>query len=183
MLRFLCVCAILFASACSRDGLNDLNEAPVPLGDFKLGHNIVVAPKPAKGPLSREATKEELTTALTTALAERFDRYEGDKLYHFGISVDGYVLAQPGVPLVVSPKSILILNVTIWDDAAGKKLNIPPEQITVFESLSGNTIVGSGLTKSAEEQLRSLSVNAAKQVELFLVKQMKEQGWFMPPAQ
>ena len=42
---------------------NDLDEAPCRLGDFNLVHNVVVAPKAAKGPLSREASKEQLTTA------------------------------------------------------------------------------------------------------------------------
>ena len=51
----------------------------------------------------------------------------------------------------------LIFKLTVWDDAAGKKLNDEPEQITVLENLDGDTIVGSGLTKSAEEQLQSLS--------------------------
>lgn len=180
MLRF-CLLAPLFAlvMACSPSG-DDLDAPMVPLGDFKLGHNVVVAPKAVKGPLSREASKEELTDALKDAIGARFGRYEGTKLYHLGVSVEGYVLAQPGVPLVVSPKSILIIRVTVWDDAAGKKLNEKPEQITIFESLSGETAIGSGLTQSGEEQLRNLSVNAAKQIELFLLKKQEEEGWFGP---
>lgn len=166
-----------FAIACSPSG-DDLDQGPVPLGDFKLGHNIVVAPKAVKGPLSRNATEDELTAALTTAIGARFDRYEGERLYHFGVSVEGYVLAAPGVPLVISPKSILIIRVTVWDDAAGEKLNSEPEQMTIFESLSGETAIGSGLTQSAEEQLANLSVNAAKQIELFLVRKQEEDGWF-----
>jgi len=90
------------------------------------------------------------------------------------------VLAQPGVPLLVSPNSILIIRVTVWDDAAGKKLNEKPEQMTIFESLSGETAIGSGLTQSGEEQLRNLSVNAAKQIEIFLARQVAKEGWFVP---
>ena len=123
------------------DGARDLNEPPVPLGDFKLVHNIVVAPKAVKGPLSRKASEELLTGSLKDAIAERFDRYEGTQRYHFGVSVEGYVLAQPGIPLVLSPKSILIIFVTVWDDAAGVKLNTEPKQITVFESINGGSIV------------------------------------------
>jgi hypothetical protein len=150
----------------------------VPLGDFRLGHNVVVSPKAVQGPLSRGATEEELNTALQKAIDERFGRYEGDRLYHLGVSVEGYVLAAPGVPLVVSPKSIMIIRVTVWDDAAGKKLNDEPEQITVFESLSGETAIGSGLTQTKEEQLRNLAVNAVKQIELFLLRKQEEDGWF-----
>lgn len=169
----------LALAACSRSG-EDLSEPAVPLGDFNLSHNVVVAPKVVKGPFSRNATEEELTTALRDAIAERFDRYEGDKLYHFGVSIEGYVLAAPGVPVVYSPRSVMIILITVWDDAAGGKLTEEPHQITVFESLSGETTLGSGLTQSKEEQLRNLTVNAAKQIELYLVRQREKEGWFGP---
>ena len=31
---------------------------------------------------------------MEAAIEERFSRYDGDSLYHLGISVEGYVLAQ-----------------------------------------------------------------------------------------
>ena len=177
MVRFLLLfMSLAWLAACSPSG-DDLDEGPVPLGDFKLGHNVVVAPNAVKGPLSRKASPDELTEALQSAIADRFDRYGGETLYHFGVSVEGYVLAAPGIPLVYSPKSVMIINVTVWDDAAAKKLNDEPEQITVFESLSGETVISSGLTQDKETQLRNLSVNASKQIELFLVKMRKEKGW------
>ncbi|MEP1519963.1 hypothetical protein [Ascidiaceihabitans sp.] len=169
---------VMAVSLAACNGASDLKDAPVPLGNFNLVHNIVVAPKAYKGPLSRKASEEQLTTTLQAAIAERFDRYEGSKRYHFGVSVEGYVLAQPGVPLVLSPKSILIINVTVWDDAAGKKLNDEPKQITVLESFGSGTLVGSGYTLSAQEQLKNLSQNAAKSIERYLVQQRDEQGWF-----
>lgn len=159
-------------------GARSLDKPAVPLGDFNLGHNIVVAPKAQRGPVSRKATEEELTSALTKAIAARFDRYEGERLYHFGVSVEGYVLAQPGIPLVLSPKSVMIVNLTVWDDAAGKKLNDKPHQITVFESLSGETVISSGLTQSAEQQLENLATNVSGAIERYLVKQQREEGWF-----
>jgi len=42
--------------------------------------------------------------------------------------------------------------------------------------------VGSGYTKTAEEQLKNLSQNAAKSIENYLVKQNKAEGWFERPA-
>ena len=169
---------VLMVGACA--GNADLDEPPVPLGDFSLTHNIVVAPNAQRGPFSRPATDEELIETVRGAIAERFDRYDGASRYHFGVSVEGYVLAVPGVPLVLSPKSALILNLTVWDDAAGKKLNEEPEQITVLETFGTGTIVGSGYTLSAEEQLVQLSQNAAKSIERYLVRQMKQEGWFAP---
>lgn len=168
--------AVVMLAACN--GARDLDEAPVALGDFNLVHNVAVAPKAVKGPLSREVSKEVLAKALADATEERFGRYEGTRNYHFGMSVEGYVLAQPGIPLVLAPKSILIINFTLWDDAKNEKLTPEPHQITVFESFDQGPVVGSGYTKSAEEQLKNLSQNAAKQIENFLVKKNSEEGWF-----
>ena len=117
---------------------------------------------------------------MKEAMDERFSRFDGEKLYHLGISVEGYVLAIPGVPIVASPKSALILNVTVWDDASQSKLNEKPELITVVESVSGHTILGSGLTQSKKKQMRNLTRNAAKLIENWLVNQNNEFGWFEP---
>lgn len=172
------IAILMFVGLAACDSTSDLADAPVPLGDFNLHHNIVVASKAVKGPLSRDASEEMLQTTLQAAIAQRFDRYQGPKRYHFGVSIEGYVLAAPGVPLVLSPKSILIVNVTVWDDAAGKKMNDEPKQITVLESFGSGAIVGSGYTLSKEEQLQQLSANAAKAIERYLVKQRDELGWF-----
>ncbi len=177
MLRAVALIAGLVAlTACTN--VNDLGGPAVDLGDFQLSHRVVVAPNLTKGPMSREAGKDEWEQAMLDALDERFGRYEGDKLYHFGISVEGYVLAQPGIPIVANPKSILIFNLTVWDDAAGKKLNEEVEQFTVFESLSGETLLGSGLTQSKEQQLQNLSRSAAKQIQNYLLRMKREKGWF-----
>jgi len=170
--------SLLAVTACTNP--NDLDRPPVPLGDFSLGHNVVVAPNLTKGPASREASKEEWIAEMEAAIEERFSRYDGDSIYHLGISVEGYVLAVPGVPLVASPKSALIIRVTAWDDAEGKKLNAEPEQVTVVESISGETVLGSGLTQSKETQMRNLSRNAAKLIQNWLVREHAANGWFEP---
>ena len=177
MHRLIALFAVLATvAACTNP--NDLDKAPVPLGDFKLAHNVVVTPNITKGPLSRDASDKEWIDAMTKAVDERFSRYDGDKLYHMGISIEGYVLAVPGVPIVASPKSALILNVTVWDDAAGKKLNEKPEQVIVIESISGETVLGSGLTQSKEKQMTNLARNAAKQIQNWLVREKYQQDWF-----
>lgn len=170
--------AAVALSACTNP--NDLEKNPVYLGDFTLGHNVAVAPNLTKGPASREATKEEWTAAMKEAIDERFSRYDGDKFYHLGISIEGYVLAIPGVPIVASPKSALILNVTAWDDATQTKLNDKPEQITVIESFSGPTLLGSGLTQSKEKQMYNLTRNASKLIQNWLVRENDKKGWFEP---
>nr|WP_319248101.1 hypothetical protein [uncultured Celeribacter sp.] len=147
----------------------------VNLGDFAFGHNVVVAKDMQKGPFSRTASEAEVETALKAAMQERFGRYDGDKLYHIGIKVDAYALAGPGIPVLFTPKSVLVLTVNVWDDAKGVKLTEKPKLLTVFEGLHGATVIGSGLTRSKEEQLEILSRNAALKVERFL----QENGpWF-----
>ncbi len=177
MHRLIAIFALLATlAACTNP--NDLDNAPTPLGDFKLAHNVVVAPNITKGPASRDASATEWIAAMTKAVDERFSRYDGDKLYHIGVSIEGYVLAVPGVPIVASPKSALILNVTVWDDAAGNKLNEKPEQVTVIESFSGETWLGSGLTQSKQEQMTNLSRNAAKLIQNWLMREKYQKDWF-----
>lgn len=173
---FAAMAGLVFLAACAG---NDLSEPPKDFGDFQLGYNIVVA-KNAKpvGP-SRQATPAEWEAAIKTAMQERFGRYQGDKLYHIGIGVDGYALAVPGIPLVLSPKSALVVTVNVWDDTAQRTVNAEPKQFTVFEQFSGETVVGSGLTQSREQQMQNLSRNAARLINEWLVQ---NKAWFTPEA-
>lgn len=165
----------LFLSACA-SGRN-LGEERAELGDFRLAHAIVVAEDPVVGPASRRAAPGEWERVLTAEIQRRFGRYDGDTLYHVAVAVQGYVLAMPGIPLVAAPKSVLILGVTIWDDAKGGPINTTPHRITVLESLSGETVVSSGLTQSAEQQMQNLSENAVAAIERWMAEQ---EGWFAP---
>lgn len=171
-LALLFVAAALLA-ACA-DGRN-LGEERAELGDFRLSHNIVVAGNAQMGPFSRTASAEEWEESIRAAVARRFERYEGTRLYHIAVSVDGYVLAMPGVPLVASPRSALIIGVHLWDDQLGRPLNEERKQITVLESVSGETLLSSGLTQSGEQQMQNLSTNAALQIESWLAENPE---WF-----
>ena len=153
----------------------------MPLGDFALGLNIAVADKVQMVPISRPATPAEWEAAMTKAVADRFGRYEGTKLYNIGISIDGYALAPPGIPVVAAPKSVVAITANIWDDAAQKKLNPEGKQFTVFEGLSGESVIGTGLTRTKDQQMAALAYNAAKQVEGWLLEHPE---WFgMTPEQ
>lgn len=178
MLRVISGLATLsILSACATTDY--LSDPPADLGNFSLGHNVVVAPRVGTSSVvSREVSEEELTTALREAIAERFERYEGSKDYHLGVSIEGYVLARAGVPVVAAPKSGMIIRVTVWDDAKGEKLNVPPEQLTIFEDLDGESFFGSGWSQTADVQLEDIARKAAKEIENFLVAQNAENGWF-----
>lgn len=166
------LCGLALLSAC---GASDLDEPPVPLGDFALGLNIVVADNVQKVPISRDATPDEWEAVMKEAVAARFGRYQGSRLYNIGISVDGYALAPPGIPVVAAPKSVLVITANIWDDATQTKLNPEGEQFTVFEGMSGDTVIGSGLTRNKKKQMEVLSYNAVKRVEDWLARHPE---WF-----
>jgi hypothetical protein len=172
--RFAPLALVAALSACEAPD-PALEELPN-MGDFRLGYNIVVADNMQQVPPSRSATAEEWVSLLTAEIDRRFGEYDGDRLYHIGIAIDGYSLAPPGVPLVVSPRSILVLSVNVWDDAAGAKLHDEPEQIVVFEGATAeSSVVGSGLSRTREEQMQGLVRNAAQQVQRWMLQNPE---WF-----
>jgi len=161
-------------------GQEDLSKPPVPMGDFLLGHNIVVADAAQQGPLSRKADPDDWEAALKKAIDERLGKYDGDHYFHIGTHVDAYVLAIPGVPFVATPKSVLIISINVWDDRTGQKLTAEPKQLTVFERSEKSTfIIGSGLRNSKAAQMRNLSRNAARLIQKYLLENPE---WFgLPP--
>ena len=54
--------ALLFLAACANRA--NLLEPVEPIGDFRLGHNVVVAKDTTEGPFSRNEEEAELETAL-----------------------------------------------------------------------------------------------------------------------
>jgi hypothetical protein len=178
--RLVLAICLLTLAACARQ---ELTDPPANLGNFQLGFAVVVADNMKKVPISRDATVEEWEAALQKALDARFKRYQnGTRLYNIGVVVDGYALAPPGVPLVASPKSILVISATVFDDARGEMLNLEGKgkQITAFErGGDGSGLIGSGLTKTKAEQMEELSFVAALRVEEWLADNPQ---WFgLPP--
>lgn len=176
MRHLIVLIALLGLTACGgiRD---DLSAAPEPLGDFRLGHNIAVVEQPTQGPFSRTVTDAQWQQAVQTAVDDRFNltRFAGGRFYHIGVAVEGYVLAQPGIPLIYSPKSVLIISVNFFDDATQTKLNDEAIQLTVFEPCCTVPLLGSGYTRSADEQMEGLAFNAARAIE----RTMRENAnWF-----
>jgi hypothetical protein len=156
-------------------GAADLDAPPVPLGDFALGLNVAVADNAQRVPISREATAEEWEAAMEAAVEERFGRYDGTRLFNIGISIDGYALAPPGIPVVAAPVSVLVVTANVWEDATQTRLNAEGKQLTVFEDISGETVIGTGLTRTKDEQMAALSQSAARAVEQWF---LQNPGWF-----
>ena len=170
------VLACLGLWACAEE--EDLAKAPEPLGQFRLGHNIAIADNVTRGPFSREMSETKLEASVQNAVAKRLRRYDGDGLYHLGIVVGGLVLAQPGIPVVYAPQSVMIVDVTVFDNTTQKKLNEEPKRITSGEGLRNTVpLIGSGFVRSADEQLDNLSAGVARGIEEWL-KENPE--WFAP---
>lgn len=165
--------AAALLSACA---VTDLNETPAPMGRFLLGHNIVVVAKDIEAaPLSRKLTDEAWVSTVRKAVNDRFSRYDGDQYFHISTAILGYMLAPPGVPVVAAPKSILMADVHVYRDSdGGKPINPEPKRFTVFEE-GGDVIVGSGLTRTAEQQAESLAKNLAKAIQDWM---LENKEWF-----
>ena len=170
--------ALALLAACEG---NDLKKPPVPLGDFVLGHNIAVAENAQVPGISRVVTQEEWEAALEKAMDDRFGRYDGSRIYNFGISIDGYVLAPPGVPVVASPRSALILTVHVYDDATQTELNPGGKRLTMVEGVSPESFLGSGWTQSKQQQLDKMAYRGALAVQNYLLEHPE---WFdLPPVE
>ena len=172
----LCLAAAAALAGC---GNRDLSEPAPEFGDMALGYVIVVAKNAQPVGPSRKASPEEWEASIRDAVQARIGRQQGEKLYHLGIGIDGYALAVPGIPVVLSPKSALVASVTLWDDAAQVKVNAEPERFTVLEALTPETVISSGLTQSREEQIANLSASLARAIETWLVQ---NEEWFTPEA-
>ena len=172
--RFVLLGLVLVLSACA--ATDPLEEELPDMGDFQLAYNIVVADNIQQVPPSRSATAEEWIDVLTAEIDRRFGAYEGDRLYHIGVHVDAYALAPPGVPLVLQPRSILVISANVWDDELQAKLHEEPEQMTIFEGAAPETfLIGSGLARSREEQMQVLARNAARRIQLWMLQNPE---WF-----
>lgn len=169
--------ALAATAACSLPA--DVDAPQISMGNFRLGHNIVVVDNPEIGPFSREAEDDVWKQSLVDAIDRRFGAYEGDKFYHIGTKMDMYVLALPGVPLVFTPKSVLVVSVNIWDDAAGEKVNEEGKALTIFEGISAETLVSSGLTQNKNQQMLKLSNNMAKAIQDWILENPEWVG--LPP--
>jgi len=162
-------------SACTQ---TQVYEEPESLGEFKLRVNYAYAEKAKQGPVSRDATPEEWASAIEKGVDIRLDRYEGAQEYDIGISLEGYMLAPPGVPVIYNPKSTAIVLVNVYD--VGKKEFLAKgKQFQVLEDTTGDSAIqGSGHTRTKQEQMDGLSLKIADRVEEWLAEEHEKNGWF-----
>jgi hypothetical protein len=176
MLRILAVLAsLLTLAAC---GETRLDEPPEDLGAFKMRVSHVYTDKALKWPLSRDAKGADWNKAMETALEARLRRYQGSQEYDVAVTLEGFMLAPPGIPVLVSPKSAVVVNVFVYD-VAQKKYLARKHQMQVFESTTGESaLLGSGHARTRDEQIAGLALNIADELEEYLAEQHTENGWF-----
>jgi len=67
--------------------------------------------------------------------------------------------------------------VIVLEDHTGKVLTGKPHQITIIEQLNASSLLGSGYTRSREQQINDLAQQAALSTEAWL----RRQPWFEGP--
>lgn len=165
------VALALFAgilSGCADARLRNADQ--VAMGDFSLGHNVVVVNSPEIGPFSRTATDDEWKEVLTAAIERRFGGYDGEKLYHIGVKIDAYALAVAGVPVVFAPQSALVVTANFWDDATQTKLSGDGKGMTILEGVDERTLISSGLLQTKQQQMEKLADLAALEIQKWILE-------------
>ncbi|MEM1006480.1 MAG: hypothetical protein AAF496_14835 [Pseudomonadota bacterium] len=176
MLRILTlITGLALMGACTQ---TQVYEEPESLGEFKLRVNFAFADKAVQGPISRDATPQEWTDAIRNAVDIRLGRYAGAQEYDIGISLEGYMLAPPGIPVIYNPKSTAIVLVNVYD-VDKQAFLAKGKQFQVLEDTTGESaLAGSGNARTKEEQLNGLALKVADRVEEWLAEEHKEDGWF-----
>ena len=87
------------------DGGNVINSCVA--AALYAADTIFLVTNPDVPSISRKATPVEWKAGIEKAMADRFGRYEGNRIYNFAVRVDGYVLAPPVLPVVAAVRSAL----------------------------------------------------------------------------
>ncbi len=176
MLRILTlITGLALMAACTQ---TQVYEEPESLGEFKLRVNYAFAEKARQGPVSRDATPKEWEDAIQNAVDIRLGRYQGAQEYDIGISLEGYMLAPPGIPVIYNPKSTAIVLVNVYD-VNKKEFLAKGKQFQVLEDTTGGSALkGSGHERTKEEQMSGLALKVADRVEEWLAEEHKDNGWF-----
>lgn len=175
MLRILTlITGLALLGACTQ---TQVYEPPESLGEFKLGINYATAENALKGPVSRDATPEEWKAAIESAMETRLGRYDGGQTIDIGIRLGGYALAPGAIP-PVNPKSGAIVDVVVYDTTK-KEILAKDKRFQVLEDTTTESyLIGSGYTRTREEQIQGLSLKIADKIEEWLAEEHKENGWF-----
>ncbi|MEP2716738.1 hypothetical protein [Pseudophaeobacter sp.] len=176
MIRILALLAsVVLLAACEE---TKLNEAKEDLGDFNMRVSFVYTDKAKQWPLSRAAEPSEWNEPIERAVAARLGRYNGSGKYDVAITLEGFLLATGGIPVLVNPKSAAVVNVFVYD-VTTKTYLAREHQMEIFEDTTGESvIIGSGYSRTKEEQIDGLALKIVDGLEEYMAEQHAENGWF-----
>jgi hypothetical protein len=166
------VCAIVFLAvltltACTQAAPFAASKAQTQIDDFKLGHVGIVTAHMERGVYSDEIQEEDLKSSLRSAITSRLSEYQGQSGFNIGVNVEAYALVNAAVPSVSSPKSILIMSVSFWDDSSDQKRIVAPVTVIAVDGLYGTSIIRTKPLKTKEQRVAALSAKAAFEIERY----------------
>lgn len=168
---------LLMLAAC---GSTQLDETPEDLGAFKARVLHVYTDKALQWPLSRDAEPSEWLEPMKSALSARLGRYQGGQDYDVAVTLEGFMLAPAGVPIVFSPKSVAVVNVFVYD-VEGERFLAEKMQMQIFEDTTGQSaLLGSGNSRTKAQQIDGLALNIADEIEEFMAEKHATDAWFAP---
>ncbi|MCD9149443.1 hypothetical protein [Pseudophaeobacter flagellatus] len=176
MFRILALLAsMVLLAACEE---TQLDEAKEDLGDFNMRVSFVYTDKALQWPLSRSAEPSEWNEPIERALEARLGRYDGAGKYDVAITLEGFLLATGGIPVLVNPKSAAVVNVFVYD-VSTKSYLVREHQMQIFEDTTGESaIIGSGYSRTKAEQIDGLALKIVDGLEEYMAEQHAENGWF-----
>ena len=176
MFRTLALLAsMVLLAACEE---TQLDEAKEDLGDFNMRVSFVYTDKALQWPLSRSAEPSEWNEPIERALEARLGRYDGAGKYDVAVTLEGYLLATGGIPVLVNPKSAAVVNVFVYDGTT-KSYLVREHQMQIFEDTTGESaIIGSGYSRTKAEQIDGLALKIVDGLEEYMAEQHAENGWF-----
>lgn len=137
--------------------------------DLKLGHVGIVTKNMERAEYSDEINEDALKASLRAAIMSKLSRSQGQTVYNIGVNVEAYALANAAVPSVSSPKSVLIMSVSFWDDSSDQKLIVAPVAVIAVDGLYGTSIIRTKPLKTKEQRIAALSAKAALEIERYFV--------------
>lgn len=166
----LCLFALLGMSSCGDGVLFPAPSGPLHLANIRIGHVGVVTSGMVQGAYSNAVSPEDLASHLRGAITSKLAGLDGARSYNIGVKVTSYMLANPAVPTVSSPKSALIMSVTVWDDSRGQKPVAPPATVIAVDGLYGTSVFITKQQGDKDHRLAALSAKAALEIERYLTK-------------
>lgn len=167
--------SLLLLVSCSE---TQLDEAPEDLGNFNMRVGFVYTDKALQWPLSRDAEPSEWNEPIERALEARLGRYQGNGKYDVAITLEGFLLATGGIPVLVNPKSAAVVNVFVYNVETQTYL-ARKHQMEIFEDTTGESaLIGSGYSRTKQEQIDGLALKIVDALEEYMAAQHAEHGWF-----